>query len=104
MLLIARAIEAPDRTQRTIIFHADRRFLANIETDFGGRRKAPTLRTVRAVNGFLQRRIGSEIPAAPLFVDDRTEFPRPGVFRKRAPLVTDFRREAQPDRPLPIRG
>ena len=43
-----------------------------------------------------------DVPAAPLFVDDRPQFPIPGILRKGAPLEAEFCRETQSHRPLPF--
>ncbi len=55
------------------------------------------------MDGFLETGVQREVPAAPLFVDDRPQFPIPGILRKGAPLESDFCRETQSDGPLPFR-
>src|SRR5437879_2898320 len=55
------------------------------------------------MDGFLEAGVQREVPAAPLFVNDWPQFPIPGVFRKDAPLETEFCRETQSHRPLPFR-
>src|SRR6266705_6319168 len=52
---------------------------------------------------FFEAVIQREVPAAPLFVDDRAQFPIPAILRKRAALETKFCGETQAHRPLPFR-
>src|SRR5437879_2707373 len=54
------------------------------------------------MDGFLETGVQRDVPAAPLFVDDRPQFPIPGILRKGAPLEAEFCRETQSHRPLPF--
>src|SRR5437016_4647577 len=50
---------------------------------------------------FSKRWIQREVPPADLFIDDRTDFPIPGVFQVEPPMKTDFGGQADSHWPVP---
>ena len=54
------------------------------------------------MDGFLEAGVQREVPVAPLFVDNRPQFPIPGILGKGAALETEFCRETQSYGPLPF--
>src|SRR4029077_8033035 len=75
-----------------------------VELDGECRRELETAATVRSAKRLLERRIERQIPAAGLFVDDRPNLPRPGVFGKLAADPADFGRKTHPHGPMPFLG
>src|SRR6266404_4726622 len=54
------------------------------------------------MEGFFERGVNREIPAVPLFIDDRTDLPSPSVLGEGTALVTNLRRKTKPDRQVPF--
>lgn len=94
MLLVTPIVEPAKRPYRTVVFDAEGDLLSGLEADFGaGREPEPGIRT-EAVQGFLEGWVNSEIPPVPLLIDNRPEFPCPGILGERAALVPELSREA----------
>src|ERR1035441_6283287 len=56
---------------------------------------------LRTVERFVDGRIECQIPLLNFLVDDRPDFPRPGILRNVRPLPADFVGDADAHRPLP---
>src|ERR1044071_1565476 len=51
---------------------------------------------------FFERRVHREIPASDLLINNRPQFPAPGILRKRPPLKAELGRKAHSHRPVPF--
>src|SRR5258705_8652690 len=103
MLLFLPATEMPDWPQGAVVLDPKRDFLCQVEADFRAGRKIEPRVGVQSMERLFERRIEREIPSSNLLVDDGPNFTAPGVFGELAPLITDLRRQAHPDWPVPFR-
>ena len=55
------------------------------------------------MDGFVESGVEREIPPAQLLIDDGPHLPGPGIRGILTPLIADFVRETEPDRPFPFR-
>src|SRR5262249_47888200 len=93
-----------DRSQRSIVFKAERKDLREIVRNFSVGRENPSLGNAEAMQRFVQRGVEREIPSPKLLVDDRADLPGPGIGRKRPALVPDLIGDADTNGPLPLLG
>src|SRR5437773_6701494 len=100
MLLFVPAAEVRDGSKRAVIFRPKCDRLGHLKAYLGARRKLESLVRVCPMKRLFESRVDRNIPAAPLLIDNRPKFPRPGVFRKRASLISCFGRQTQSDGPL----
>src|SRR3569833_89078 len=82
LLLLADRIEGAHRAIIAVIFKTARDSLCDLITELHRWSEGRALGGRRAVPGTLQCRIEGEVPRPDLLVDDRPDFPGPGVFRK----------------------
>src|SRR6476660_5359768 len=54
------------------------------------------------MEGFFERGVNRKIPAVPLFIDNRTDFPSPGVLGEGTALITNLRRKAKANWQVPF--
>ena len=102
LLLRFQPVQVRNGSERAIIFGPECDHLGHLKADLGARRKREPFVRVCPMKRFFESRVNRNIPAAPLLIDNRPKFPRPGIFRKRASLISCFGRQAQSDRPLPF--
>src|SRR5208337_4299862 len=79
LLLLSQGQQAIDRPPRTVVFQPSSDAFAEVVAHFGIRREHHSLVYARSVPRAVERRIEGQIPAVDLLVDNRTDFPRPGV-------------------------
>src|SRR5580692_2669762 len=101
LLLIFQRVEAGERTVRRVVFQPARNLLGEIVTDLHVGRKRYSLVHALAVPGAVKCRVEGQVPGSNFLVDDGADFPRPGIGRKRSPLVTNLIRQTHADRPVP---
>ena len=86
--------------QGAIIFQAAGDFLGDVVADLHVGREFKAAAGVGAVEGAVEGRIKSAVPAPHLLVDDGTDLPGPGIGEDDGALVADFHRQAQPNRQM----
>src|SRR5260370_40906805 len=97
-------VKPRDRTERAVILDASRDFLGEIVAELEVGRENETLIHTWPMEGSVKRGIERKIPRAELLIDNRPDFPRPGVCGVSAALPADFVREADADGPVPLGG
>ena len=102
VLLLRNCLEPTHWTDRSVVFQTSGDFRREIVTEFQVRREDNALVHAFAVKRPVECRIQQPIPAANLFIHNRTYFPRPRVKGILPPLVAYFIREAYPNRPVPF--
>ncbi len=102
MLLIALGIKAAERAERAVILKARVDLFSDRVGDFEIRRELKASLRARSPKRAFKGRIECEVPTLELLIDDRTNFPAPGIFGKFAPHVTNLLRETDPDGPMPF--
>src|SRR5579884_711571 len=109
LLLLAQRVEARHRPQGAVILETGLHFLGlfpfpfhpHVIAELEVRRKLKAFADARAMKGAIKRRVEGEIPAIDFFVDDRPNFPRPGIGRVNGALVSELLREAKAYRQMP---
>jgi hypothetical protein len=104
VLLLAGGKKIRRRADSAVVFEAAGDFLCEVVAELEVRGKRDALTDGFTVEGTVESGIEGEIPAADLLVDDRADFPGPGVGGIPAPLVADFVGQAQADGPVPFFG
>src|ERR1051326_3479393 len=102
LLLFAQGVEAGDWAERSVILQPAGDFRGEIVTCLEVGRKLDALADAGAVERPVERRVERPIPLAALLIDDGPDLPGPGVSGKNGPLIPDFGRKAQPNRPFPL--
>src|SRR5579884_309216 len=79
LLLIMKAIEAPQSSVRSVVFQTARNHARKVIADFDVRRKFNAFGNTRTMKRPLQCRIKCEIPAPDLFIYNRAYLPCPCI-------------------------
>ena len=82
MLLFALRIKTAQRAQRPILFDSGVNLLCDCVSDLKIRGELEASFRTRPLQSALERGIERHIPTLNLLVDDRPNFPTPGIFRK----------------------
>ena len=90
MLLFALRIKTAQRAQRPILFDSGVNLLCDCVSDLKIRGELEASFRTRPLQGALECGIERQIPTLDLLIDDRANFPTPGVFGKPTPLIADL--------------
>src|SRR6202453_548689 len=101
LLLIVDGRDVADRAVVGIPLDTAADDAGEVVTDFCARRKTETLIHVGAMQGALEGRIDGEVPAPDGLIDDRPDFPGPGVGRVGGTLKADLGGQADSHGPPP---
>src|SRR5215472_2188333 len=104
VLLLADGKKIGGRADGAVILKSAGDFLGEVVAELEIRREGDSLRNAVAVKGPVKRGIEGEIPGTFLLINDRPNFPGPGIGGEFSSLIADFIGKAQADGPIPLFG
>jgi hypothetical protein len=102
VLLLGEWIESCYRAHGAVVFETGGDFASQVIAEFRVGRKHDALVDIFAVERPVQRRVQGPVPMPHLLVHDWADFPCPCIRGVLSPLIAEFVRDTDSDRPVPF--